>query len=154
MCRDDQPASFIDQPVACENVSGRANFCAALGQPVNRHVEAQQQQFEDTQRSFRRENRQNVEPEGGGKLNSRQHQEFVAQAAEFVQVTALLWSQAIVRFQPGQALDLGPEMCNPLDRVVVGNGHDVEAPGLCFLEPLQISNAWLQPIRRCGGVQM
>jgi hypothetical protein len=42
MRRDDQPAGFIDQPVCCENVSGRANFSAALGQPVHRHVEAQQ----------------------------------------------------------------------------------------------------------------
>ena len=131
-----------------------ANFRAALSQPIHRHVEAQQEQFEDTQRSFRREDRQNVETEGGGKLDARQHQEFVAQAAELVQVTALLWPQAIVRFQPGQALDLSPELCNPLDRVVVSNGHDVEAPGLCLLEPLQIGNAWLQPIRRCRGVQM
>ncbi len=85
-----QAAGLADQPVGGQHVDRRADLRAAFGQPVDGDVQAQQQQFQLADGGLGRKNPQDVEPERGGELKSRQDQDLVAQAAILIQIAPFL----------------------------------------------------------------
>ena len=82
MGRNRHAPGLVDGAVRGDHIRGGASLRAAHVQFFGRHIQGEQNMFQLANRGFRREDAQDVEAKGGGKLKAGQNQDLVGQSTE------------------------------------------------------------------------
>jgi hypothetical protein len=149
---DNERAVLGERLVGAEHVTRRADLAAA--ELLLRHAEVEQQVLHHTDAGPLGEDRQHVEAEGGGELEPRQDEDLVEETAVLLEPLGFLGVEPLEVLEQLQVFDLAPHVGVAADRVVVGEGDDIERLLGGPAEDVEGSRRRLLVVDRGGGVDV
>jgi DNA-binding transcriptional LysR family regulator len=96
---NDKPTGLVNQPVGGQDIGACPHLGGTLIQLGGRYVQLQEQMLQPAHAGFGRENRQDMKPQSGGELKSRQNQYSVSNTPVLVQAALLVGLNSPQSFQ-------------------------------------------------------
>lgn len=124
MGADHKCAVIGENLIGAENIGRGANLAAA--ELLLRHTKGQEQVFHHANAGPLRKDGQDMKAEGGSEFEARQDQNLAQQAAVLGKAFGLGRLKPVQVFQQFKVFDFAPEFSVAADRVVIGEGDNVQ----------------------------